>query len=1526
MTRRARPPRPLVLLAAVLAGGSATAPAQWGPTAGSLHTSKVTVADDLGLDPLEVAARAAAAGDVERALTIYQDLLDRLPDLVWHAVVAPRTGAETERVLDGDRFFGLRDHVHALIRGLPKDGLAAYRAREGPKAARDLATAVAARDEAALRTLVRSRGLTPAGLEALGAAADLAFEDGRPLDAAVFAERLLVEAGDDVAQRRRAFLRGGLAYAVAGDSARLAALRARVGAEDDAAPVVVGGATRTVGAALDDLLARAPKPAPVESRPAPSFEARPWAPLGLRTQGVESRWDERFLSFGQYLDPGATYAPVVPLVTDSVVYVNDGLSADAISLFTGRRLWSVPGRFDDFQGRRNWNVSYECVLDRDLLFAYLEDEPQLRGNPSHSFQGFVPIETLATRKLYAIDARTGEIRWTHARFDGARTADDRAFLAKATITTPPLVLGDRLYVGACFYKGGFRHWLCCFDRATGAILWRTFVALGQAEQNMFGNAVKDCPPGYVGAHEGLLVYSTNVGAVAAVDAATGLPKWVTAYLQEPIPSVDGPGAIERGPGWAGARPIFFNGRAYVGPADATGFYSFDLKTGEAKVVRDRERNESAARNRDNRLRHVVGLFDGVLVLSGRELVAFDVSKLDAERGATLAWRTAPPGGGGERGGVDGRPAVLGDRIWFSTRLAATRGGGVKSRLFAVDVKTGRFVDERVVDGPFATGNLVFGEDAAVVAGGTPGNDAREGARLAAFFDVGRAASRLEAAIARSPDDPALRLRLGHLKLQSGDVAEAAAAFKKAEEAARAAGPAGAGAAASARQALYDVFLTLGSGALRAGPGLPSSAEERFDLARSYAATPRQRAVVLLARLAWAHQAGKAPQAIAAARDLLAEHADEDATFEPAFADLLKALEPGRPTKAGLLGALVAAATSERKGDLPAAVEFLGIVLRRFPEASLRLTTRESVDAWRYAYEAIDALVKNHGAEIYAREEAEARRRFAAAKDGGDPQSLRDVVDQYPNASTAPEARLLLIRRLRETGRTLEAFAAAQRELARFGAPTPEVVVEAVLAFEAAGAYESARDALASLKARFGERAVATVDGVAKSASAYAAERLADPAYAATEPPPPPATKLGTQTAWTETPDAEGGDAELVSPRGVRPPSARETALVATDGELRAIELATGRRRWRKPSDAPPLAPQWRDGRLIAVFGDDVASVDPATGTEIWRAVFEEGRPLALAAGHGKVYVLLRDGGARRGFVLRSLDAASGARLRDREFPSLGGDSEGPMEGVGLEVDPHHVLVRITAGTGAVLDGLTGAVVAQGFPRRSGVGVPPFLGPDGLVVLSIASVGMKPDEMKLVGRRPETQVDVWTWRAERVVRSSAYRVGPAALLLSIDRATNVANRTDREIVLLDLARGTTLLSKRLAPGEWVRSGVLSGDLLLLAMHKQSVFVRAYDVPKDALAWESVSAPGRNPVVQIYPAEDVVVVRFGVEATGAAQRLRFVRQDLVRLLERRTGKVLDEVPLTTDEVVQLRPDVELRGEGIVIESAAGVEFRR
>src|SRR5436190_19857627 len=65
------------------------------------HSSKVRVPDDPAREPREVAQTDLSGGDVDRALSVYQDILDKLLDRVAPTYLAPRSKGAPDHVAAG---------------------------------------------------------------------------------------------------------------------------------------------------------------------------------------------------------------------------------------------------------------------------------------------------------------------------------------------------------------------------------------------------------------------------------------------------------------------------------------------------------------------------------------------------------------------------------------------------------------------------------------------------------------------------------------------------------------------------------------------------------------------------------------------------------------------------------------------------------------------------------------------------------------------------------------------------------------------------------------------------------------------------------------------------------------------------------------------------------------------------------------------------------------------------------------------------------------------------------------------------------------------------------------------------------------------------------------------------------------------------------------------------------------------------------------------------------------------------------
>jgi outer membrane protein assembly factor BamB/tetratricopeptide (TPR) repeat protein len=1511
-------PRNHAILALTLASlvlGAGAAPAQRGGWGIVGHSSKVRVPDDLGREPIEVARTALSGGDVDRALSRYQDILDRLADKLAAVHRAPRTGNETDHILAGDRFRGLKDYVEGAIREIP-EGVARYRELEGPRAAADLTRALAARDEELLRRIAIRWGLTEAGPLALASLGDILFQTGRVVEARLCADRLMALNDPTLKPelKARAVLRAASAHAAMQERDELRALTAALVNGDASVPVTWGGVTRSLSAVVEELMAgldKLPPAQPVEKTLA-SFSKPAWQSQPFSRHSSEDWGQDEYFRMGtQFVPLQYSYFPVIPAVSDSAVYYCDGLKVEGLSLMTGAPLWpavEAPLHPLMFQGYRHWNVLHEVVLDRGVVYACLEDQPDIKSDHNHMIAGFKPIETIAVRKLYAIDATTGEVKWTHASPEMARDAEERAFFDRISINTPPLVLGDKLYVGASYYLGGFRQWLCAFDRLTGRIVWKTYVGQGQAELNMFGRPVKEVVPGYVGEMDGVLVYSTNIGVVAAVDAITGVPKWVSAYEQELVPSSDGQRTVTRAPGWTVRRPLFYAGRAIIAPSDSLQIYVYDMDTGEGRNI------PGLKRTRENALRHVIGIHDDALIVAGKKVHAFDLRPIANGDDPRAKWEAPPDGALSGDATIDGRPAVAGDRLFYTGRASTIQGTRPRPPYVAsIDVRSGRILEEKQIEGSLYRGNVVFSPDAVVVAGDL----------VTTMFDVKDVGRRLEAAIEKSPDDPELRLRLARIELQNRNLDEAIAALERARALAASGGPRGEHVHQAATLGLYNLVLDLADDPVESA-GLPSTPKERFEKALSYATTTRQQIQVLIREILWARREGQAALIRDLAARLLNEYPDERVRVDIAAATAIPEIARGAEVRAALFGALAAAGSLTDAEQYEDAIAMYQEALTRFPDEGVQ-GPAGTISIWRHAYLKIGEIVREKGATVYAAQERAAEALLEDGRKSGNLDALRTLLDRYPNSRHVDEAWIELSRRLREAGKDRDALRAVQRQLARYGTVTAPLLSELARSLEGAGAHESARDVLLTLKDRFGRESVAA-DGGTIEVAKYVDERLAGDRYRdLVAPPPIPEGAIGLQPAWTESPTTSGDEVVLVEPDGRRPKAADDLVLIHRDGELRALALETGRPKWSRPARSlgEPVRPLWQDGRLLVMIDGDLVALDPASGKEHWRSTTMPARALAVHAAHGKAYVMLRPPLGSRTIQLRALDVVTGEKLRDLEFgltPSMSGEQPYPPS---FGSSPQWLLCRLDPGMGAavVIDGITGDPV---FSQATGSAstVPPMLTSNNLLVTQTQSQPSGMREIRLVARNPKTQQVVWNFRLEKVndvLRSVA--LTPELGVFSVRFGGTTQAR--REIIALDLPTGTTRMSIGLRTSDVASDGVIAGDILLVkfGMPDGKRFIRAYDLRKSTLLWDSVPYTGNGLTLSIHATRNYAVVR-----VSSKERDTDKRTDMIHFFETRTGLLKDSITLENTLYRNDQADVDLRDRAIVLRGGAEVSVRK
>lgn len=1483
--------------ALVLALASSLAVGQrWQESPG--NTSKVSVPDEQGREPLELVEKSAAQGDVDRALGLLQELLDRWPDKVIESVRAQRMPSETDQIVPGDRFVGLRTEVMRRIAALP-DGVTAYRKREDAKAGRLYEQALAARDEEALRGLVTTRWLTSFGPRAASALADLVFEDGRPAESAATARSALTEAPADIdaAVKARLAARLLLASFAAGDARGLAEARAEFGTLSFD---VDGSATR-LDAFADRLAALFPK---THDRSPPSlapFAAPPLFARALRTQETRDVFDggDYFRSFGQDLiGTGILYAPVLPEIVDGIAYWCDGLSLNAINLITGEDAWpAVNGPYDTFHGRRNWNLFHGVAVDRGVVFTSLEDEPSVKRDARGGTWGYTPIETIPSRKLVAVDASTGETLWSHLGGGPSDLpADERDFLRRITVNSVPLVSGERVYVGVTYYVGGYRHWLCAFDRTTGRLVWKTYVARGQAEQNMFGRPIREVVPGQVGLKDGLLVYSTNIGVITGIDAATGVTRWVSAYAQDLIPVTENQRTIERFPGWVSGRPTFHGRHAFIAPTDGLWAYAVDMRDGTLTPIQDEGREERLLRSNQNRFRHFLGVHDGLVVASGRWLAAFDVSGLAEGRPIVFKWKAGGIGGNEPQG----RPTVRDGRVSWLAIGGPGGGGRWRTKVVVADLRNGKALDEKWLDPPAATGNLVVDDEAALVASDTS---------LMAWFDAGVVAARLDARLAADPTDGEAALRRGQLALAQRRPDLAVSLLERASTSSETR------VSRDAATSLLGLWLDLARTAVPV-EGITLGAAERFAKAASYASTARQRALVRKEELLWAKGAVDVPTVRRAARALVAL-GSEPIRIDAAAIELVPTLVAGVDIPAGVWGPLVGAAILETSAPAEA-VALLQDILARYADATVG--TQNGATGFQYAYDRIRTLVEKHGPEIYASEEAAATRAYEAAVATKDADALSLVVDRWPNSKVAGDAQAKLMQSLRDAKRDRDLLRFISRQMRRFGRVDALTTLELARAHIAAGRLEPAREVLTTLSVRF-PRARVKMGETETSASDAAQGLLAMPGLDVSARPVPAELKPGMKEAWTAVGAKEDTLPSLIVPIGRRPPAADAFVYAVIDDELRALDVGSGTVKWRRlVKNGLTLAPHWYDGALVVAIEDEVYALEPSSGTVRWQSGFDGLRLVALDASHGKVWTLLRDPRNARTAILRTFDSASGEFIGETRLANGTSDNVA-FGGASLGHSRLWMLVRLdTAGVAYVIDALSGELAAPMVPvSRPGSAFPALSASDLLVTQAGGGQGRT---VRLSGRDVLKQEEVWTWRGERLDDLLVLDQSPSTVVLgALSRTADPRPQRRRELLVLDLDTGVVAPSIPLAPTEVPKDAVLSDDAVMVRLAvtaesgRQPTFVRAYSRSRGARLWESIPETGGSLRVTLHLAKGFLLVRSSA-LDDAEGRRGGGRTDRFRLLDAGNGLLKDEWTIKGGDDLVDGIDTELRDGHVVI----------
>jgi hypothetical protein len=466
--------------------------------------------------------------------------------------------------------------------------------------------------------------------------------------------------------------------------------------------------------------------------------------------------------------------------------------------------------------------------------------------------------------------------------------------------------------------------------------------------------------------------------------------------------------------------------------------------------------------------------------------------------------------------------------------------------------------------------------------------------------------------------------------------------------------------------------------------------------------------------------------------------------------------------------------------------------------------------------------------------------------------------------------------------------------------------------------------MSTLEARFGSAEISTEEGAVRISTWVKKAREREPFARLIANSTPPFLPNRLSQAWAFGSEQNPEDARLLVPPG----RLAENGLVYAhlDQEVVALEVDNGSVAWRKACTVTPRECVVHDDHLYVYLDHDVVALDAQSGTELWRLRLEQEELLDLAAGHGKVWLLLRlRGGQTAPASLRALDAFSGDVVHET---ALNGIYLGT-----LSTSPGYVLIRGRERDRPVVccDALTGALMGSSMAFRSDA-YQSFLTPDDLVIQVLGTPGRN-EPVRVVGKEPATLKERWSFDAGRgnfngLAELPGHFVFEMVVSVGGVRTPGGSTTTaGRRLIVLDLNRGTARLVANLDKEFCSGGGSIAGDRLYCNLRVTprtgsgiaAERVRAFDLDKGTSPWATTDFTGVNLSLTTYPTAEWLLLRKCL--TGRSSQAS--DSSKLYFIDQRTGTVEDLIDLGPTRYLAGDPGLIVRDRTLVI--AVGSQIR-
>lgn len=345
-----------------------------------------------------------------------------------------------------------------------------------------------------------------------------------------------------------------------------------------------------------------------------------------------------------------------PVAVGETVFFHNGQSIRALRLSDGKPRWPLGPEANDTTDTGSIYPPFDVLPLRPLLrpavgvprYTLTVDEGRLYAltGPSVLTLPDMRLRPSPTR-LVCLDVADGEglLQW----FLTAEERFDEGWLMTGT----PLAQDGRLYVPLLRTAPQLEQAVACLSAADGSLMWQRTICQALVEplagRVQLGHQLLSLSGGRV-------YCSTDLGAVACLDAETGIIRWAVTY-----PSDSSSPIVRSEEGRFGLLPpLISDGRVFVKPNDSNRLMALDETTGALLW----------SRPLTSRIVHLIGVRGTNLYVSGDQLWSLDAMTGDVQ------WRFGydDPAGFGS-----GRPAIAGDRVFWPT----------PDDLFVIDSTSGR---------------------------------------------------------------------------------------------------------------------------------------------------------------------------------------------------------------------------------------------------------------------------------------------------------------------------------------------------------------------------------------------------------------------------------------------------------------------------------------------------------------------------------------------------------------------------------------------------------------------------------------------------------------------------------------------------------------------------------------------------------------------------------------------------------------------------------------------------------------------